>query len=86
MTQLTTILSTKGQVILPKAVRDERKWRPGTRLTVENTDDGVMLRRVPLFPAAELDEAFGMLKAERTLSIEDMDAAVAAEAARRARD
>ncbi|WP_398473141.1 AbrB/MazE/SpoVT family DNA-binding domain-containing protein, partial [Tardiphaga sp.] len=32
---LTTLVSTKGQVILPKAIRDQRNWSPGTRLTVE---------------------------------------------------
>ena len=34
--QLTiTTISTKGQVILPKAIRDRRLWKPGTKLTVE---------------------------------------------------
>jgi AbrB family looped-hinge helix DNA binding protein len=31
---LTTTVSTKGQVILPKAVRDSRHWTAGTRLVV----------------------------------------------------
>jgi len=37
---LTTIVSTKGQVILPKAIRERRRWPAGTRLTVEDTDAG----------------------------------------------
>ena len=35
----TTTLSTKGQVILPAAIRRRHNWRPGTRLTVEETAD-----------------------------------------------
>ena len=31
---LTTTVSTKGQVILPKAIRDKREWDAGTRLLV----------------------------------------------------
>lgn len=40
----TTTVSTKGQVILPKAIREGRRWLPGTRLMVEDTEDGVLLR------------------------------------------
>jgi AbrB family looped-hinge helix DNA binding protein len=28
----TTVVSTKGQVILPKAIRQRRRWDAGTRL------------------------------------------------------
>jgi AbrB family looped-hinge helix DNA binding protein len=30
-----TRLSTKGRIILPKAIRDARAWAPGTEFTVE---------------------------------------------------
>lgn len=85
---LTTVLSTKGQVILPKEVREGRAWGPGTRLEVEQTADGVLLRRAPAFVRTRLDEVVGMLRrpGQRPLSIEDMDAAVAEEARRRAGD
>lgn len=86
-TPLTTRVSTKGQVILPKPVRDHRNWRPGTRLVVEETADGVLLRPAPLFPPTTTAEMFGVLKRPgKALSLEEMDAAVAAEARRRARD
>lgn len=84
---LSTTVSTKGQVILPKAIRQQRRWGAGTRLMVENTEEGVLLKPAPLFAPAELDRVFGSLRysgAPKTL--EDMDAAVAAEARRRARD
>ena len=84
--RIGTVVSTKGQVILPKAIRDRMRWSPGTRLTVEQTGDGVLLKAAPLFPETDLDSVCGMLKHDGpALSIEDMDAAVLREARRRAR-
>jgi AbrB family looped-hinge helix DNA binding protein len=85
--RLTTVVSTKGQVILPKTIRDQRRWPAGTRLTVEDTAEGVILRPAPLFAPAQIDAVFGSLGYDGpALSLEEMDAAVAAEAKRRARD
>jgi AbrB family looped-hinge helix DNA binding protein len=85
--KLTTTVSTKGQVILPKAIRDQRRWQVGTRLTVEDTPEGVLLKPAPVFPTASVDELFGSLRYEGPAkTIEEMDAAVTEEARRRARD
>lgn len=85
--RLTTVLSTKGQVILPKSVRDHRKWTAGAKLVVEETSEGVLLRMAPLFEATRVADVFASLKADgRPRTIEEMDAAVAAEARRRAGD
>lgn len=82
--KLTTIVSTKGQVILPKAVRLHRRWDAGTRLTVEETADGVLLRAAPDFPLTDPADVFASLAYTGTpKSIEDMDAGVIAEARRR---
>jgi AbrB family looped-hinge helix DNA binding protein len=45
----TTRLSTKGQIVLPKSLRTERAWEPGTEFTVEETCDGILLRPAALF-------------------------------------
>ena len=83
---VATVVSTKGQVILPKSIRDRRKWTQGTRLTVEDTPDGVILKAVPLFPQTEIDAVFGSMKHPGpALSLDDMDVAVAREAKSRAR-
>ena len=85
--RLTTVISTKGQVILPKAIRDQLHWAPGTRLTVENTPDGVLLKSTPMFATTSVDALFGSMRHEGpALSIDDMNAAIAQEAERRARD
>ena len=80
----TTIVSTKGQVILPKAIRQQRHWGAGTRLVVEDTPEGVLLRPVPLFPATKPKDVFGSLPhSGAPKSLEEMEAGIAAEARRR---
>jgi AbrB family looped-hinge helix DNA binding protein len=82
--RLITTVSTKGQVILPKAIRDQRHWDAGTRLTVETTDDGVLLRAAPVFPPTRPEDVFASLPhkgAPKTLA--EMEAGVAAEVLRR---
>ena len=82
--RLTTTVSTKGQVILPKAIRRALRWEAGTRLTVENTPAGVLLKPEPVFAETRLEEVFGCLAYQGTpKTLEEMDAGVLAEAKRR---
>jgi AbrB family looped-hinge helix DNA binding protein len=37
-------MSTKGQVVLPQAIRAVRRWKPGTEFIVEEDDGGVRLK------------------------------------------
>jgi AbrB family looped-hinge helix DNA binding protein len=59
-----TRLSTKGQIILPKNIRDSRAWGPGTRFTVEESGDGILLRPANRFPESSLDEVAGSLRSK----------------------
>lgn len=80
----TTVLSTKGQVILPKAIRDRLHWEPGAKLSVEETQDGVVIKRERLFAPTTIDEVFGCLKYDGPpRSIEEMNAGIVQEARRR---
>jgi AbrB family looped-hinge helix DNA binding protein len=80
----TTVLSTKGQIILPKGIRDSRAWKPGTEFTVEETEDGVLLRPTARFPRTTLADVAGCLRYRgRPKSIAQMDAAIAREVKRR---
>ena len=82
-----TTVSTKGQVILPKSIRQSKDWGAGTRLLVEDTSEGVFLRRVPAFAPSRPETVFAMLRwTAEPKSIEDMDAAVLQEARRRDRN
>jgi AbrB family looped-hinge helix DNA binding protein len=80
----TTTVSTKGQVILPKAIRQRRNWQPGTRLMVEDTPEGVLLTAASAFAPTRPADVAGMLaysKPPKTL--EKMDAAITSEVTRR---
>jgi AbrB family looped-hinge helix DNA binding protein len=80
----TTTVSTKGQVILPKAIRDRLKWGEGTKLVVEETDAGVLLKEEPVFAPTKPGAAFGMLKYKgKPKTLKEMDEGVLAEARRR---
>jgi AbrB family looped-hinge helix DNA binding protein len=80
----TTIVSTKGQVILPKAIRERRKWAAGTRLEVEETANGVLLKPAPLFAPTRSEDIFGILRySGPPKTVEEMDEAIPAEIKRR---
>jgi AbrB family looped-hinge helix DNA binding protein len=82
--KLTTTVSTKGQVILPKQIREQRRWSAGTKLIVEDTPDGVLLTGQPMFAATRSRDVFGSLRFKgKAKSIAEMNAGVAAEAKRR---
>ncbi len=86
--RLTTKVSTKGQVILPKAIRQQRHWEPGTRLTIEDTPDGVLLKAAPLFAPTRPEDVFGSLSSKGPpKTLEEMEASIITEAKHRhARD
>jgi AbrB family looped-hinge helix DNA binding protein len=80
----TTMVSTKGQVILPKAIRQRKRWAAGTRLVVEETADGVLLKAAPVFAPTRPEKVFGLLGyAGPPKSLEEMNAGIASEARRR---
>jgi len=82
--KLTTIVSTKGQVILPKAIREQRHWPAGTELVVEDTPEGVLLTAAPFFVPTRPKDVFGSLPySGRSKTIEEMEAGIAAETRRR---
>jgi AbrB family looped-hinge helix DNA binding protein len=81
---LVTTVSTKGQVILPKAIRQRRNWAAGTRLVVEDTPEGVFLKAAPVFAPTRPEDVAGMLAYRgRPKTLEEMDAAITAEVKRR---
>ena len=71
-------LSTKGQLIIPKEVRQRHGWRPGTDLEIEDHDDCVTIRLAKTVPETTLDELFGCIEyVGPRRSLEDMEAAIA---------
>ncbi|HEX7325613.1 MAG TPA: AbrB/MazE/SpoVT family DNA-binding domain-containing protein [Rhodanobacteraceae bacterium] len=82
--KITTTVSTKGQVVLPAAVRKRQGWDAGTRLTVEETPQGVLLKGSPFFPPTRMEDVYGAAHYKGpSVSIEEMDKAIEREVLRR---
>lgn len=81
---LITTVSTKGQVILPKAICDQLRWGAGTRLVVEHTADGVLLKPIATaFAPTRPEDVFGCLPYKgKPKSVQKMNAVIAVEGKR----
>ena len=55
----TTKLSSKGQVIIPKTIRESHHWQPGTEFVIEDSPAGILLKPRKLFPPTRLEEGVG---------------------------
>ena len=85
----TTKLSSKGQVIIPKALRSMHHWEPGLELMVIDTGDGLLLKLKAPFAPADLADVAGMFKDKvRPGTDEEIKAALVADmrGKRRGRD
>ena len=58
----TTRLSSKGQVIIPKTIRETYRWAMGQEFIVEDTGEGILLRPKSPFPRTTVEEVAGCLK------------------------
>ena len=58
----TTVLSSKGQVIIPKPFRNARHWEPGQRLELIDTGEGILLKPTEPFPPTTLAEVAACLE------------------------
>ena len=58
----TTKLSSKGQVIIPKALRSAHRWEPGLDLVVIDAGDGLLLKPRTPFAPSQLADVVSMFK------------------------
>lgn len=83
----TTKLSSKGQVIIPKAFRSTHHWEPGLELMVIDTGEGLLLKPKAPFAPAELPDVFGMFSGKvAARTDEEIEAALVADMRRKWRD
>jgi AbrB family looped-hinge helix DNA binding protein len=73
----TTLMSSKGQVIIPKMIRTSHHWKPGTRFAVEEVQGGVLLKPLSSFPATDLRSGLGCVGYKGAAkSLDEMRAAI----------
>ena len=74
---ISTKLSSKGQVIIPKTIRSGHRWETGQEFIVINQKDNIILKPKSPFPETRLDDVGGFLKHNGSpLSLKDMDKAI----------
>jgi AbrB family looped-hinge helix DNA binding protein len=71
----TTAVTSKGQVTIPKHLRQQLGIRQGSRIEFSLVGDHVEMR-VRSSPAGEARSGFGMLKSRRAAVPTDFDAAM----------
>jgi len=70
-------LSSKGQIVIPKAIRAAYQWEAGQKLELIDTGDGILLRPKKPFPQTSIEAVAGILKyTGKPKSLEDMEAAI----------
>jgi AbrB family looped-hinge helix DNA binding protein len=62
VTIATITLSSKGQVVIPKEIREELHWDAGTELTLVSNASGVTIKAMPKKTGRNLADLIGMLK------------------------
>lgn len=73
----TTHLSSKGQVIIPKEIREACHLSVGQELEVSITADGILLKTKMTYPKTSLNELVGCAGYQgETKSLTDMEQAI----------
>ena len=71
-------LSAKGQIIIPKEIRERHGWTPGMELILEDHGDSVVLRQAEHLPETTLEDLVGCAGYKGPArSLEEMEAAIA---------
>lgn len=80
----TTRLSSKGQIIIPQAIREAHKWQSGLVFNVIETEQGLLLMpRLP-FKVTQVKDLIGCVEYKGSKkSLKDMEQGIATGAKKR---
>jgi AbrB family looped-hinge helix DNA binding protein len=71
---MESAITMKGQATIPKAIREHLRLKPGDRVKFFVHPDGTVV----LLPKLPVSALRGILKAKRTVSLDEMNDAIAA--------
>jgi AbrB family looped-hinge helix DNA binding protein len=73
----STRLSTRGQIVIPKAIREAQGLKPGHEFSVESEGESILLRPVKPYPPRTIEEVLGCAGYHGPrLSLKDMEEAI----------
>jgi len=74
----TVKLSTKGQLVIPKQVREDHHLVVGTEFVVSFVGDEIRLKPLPMFPPTTVADTAGLLaqRGKKKLSEEELRASI----------
>jgi len=74
----TVKLSTKGQIVIPKDIRESHHLAAGTEFVIAFMGDEIRLKPIPVFPTTHAEEGMGFLarKGRKPLSDEETEFAI----------
>ena len=78
-------LSSKGQIVIPKRIRESHGWKPGATFIIVEEDNGLFLKPAIKKKTASIEDVIGCAGysgPKKTLA--EMDAAIMEEAQRQA--
>ena len=75
---MDTKLSSKGQVIIPKQLRDKNNWQPGQELVAIDVGEGILLKPKSVFKETSLEDVFDCLNYQgKAKTVEEMNQDIA---------
>jgi AbrB family looped-hinge helix DNA binding protein len=70
-------LSSKGQIVIPKAIRDKHRWTEGQELELTDSNEGLVLREKRPFNKTDLKDVAGCLPySGNAKTLEEMEMAI----------
>ena len=73
---METRLSSKGQMVVPKPIRDALHLSAGAELKVEMGEGCFVVRPKDNIRSARIEEVIGMFKVDRAISDEEIERAI----------
>jgi len=74
----TTVLSSKGQIIIPSPIRTAHQWEPGQRFEAIDTGEGILLKPAGPFRKTDIKEVASCLRYDGpTKTVAEMNEAIA---------
>ncbi len=74
---VTTLLSSKGQIVIPKTICSSHKWRSGLEFIIEEYGDSIILKPNKPFATASFEQVYGCLNYKgKRKSLREMEKAI----------